>query len=391
MGIGGIFEKVEEIGQEIFSYFNAFGRFYIQVQILCRVVVTNVFLDDLFGEVKLKCDTKQVGCEQNCINRFSPINHQKIWEFEFFLVLLCLSVFSVFAAFNKFAYKKWLAKMKKEDSSLSGAMPSVRTAKSMGVQFTTSKGVPIYDIANAQSGGDDIDNGMVLKYDNKPAKYDDTPFSKVSQVGYVIMLILRAIIEYVSLKLELNLGRHQSQNSGFIDSLSLKEMWYCPTNVQGSEQSTLEFFPPANRSLFWTDEINEPCVQQKTYVACWIPFSRMKTWAMYFMYYVLILCFVITILELLMALYHLCTRFGGKTKSQMQYESNAVVQTHKIVYDRRSQRASMHQSIQPDTNSLEKMPLKSDEGNFVVNAGDNNPLTTGLPNIPYDEVAPDFS
>lgn len=359
MGIDGIFGKVEEIGKEIFSYFNAFGRFYIQVQILCRLLVVNVFLDDLFGGPDLTCDTKQVGCQQNCINRFAPINHQKLWEFEFFLVMLCLVFFSLFAMFNKYAYKKWLADMKKQDSD---SAPTIVAAKSMGIRFTNNKGVPIYDIANAQ----EEDLGTSLVNSNKPAKFDDTPFSKVVQIGYVCMLILRVGIEWFSLNLELNLGRHQSQKGGLIDSLKLKEMWYCPTNTEGSDESIAEFFPPQNRSIFWTDELNEPCVQQKVYIACWIPFSRMKTWGMYFMYYVLIMCFVITVLELCLALYDLCTRFGNKSQMAFEKESQAAIRDHKRIYDRKTEPVSVAHSIVAEE-SMEKRNFNQDTP-FIADA-----------------------
>ena len=106
MGLDGIFDKVNEIGKEIFSYFNSMGHFYMQVQMLCRLLVVTTFLDDLFEKEELVCDTKQVGCEQNCINRYAPLNHQKIWQFEFFLVMLCLTVFSLFASFNKYRKAK---------------------------------------------------------------------------------------------------------------------------------------------------------------------------------------------------------------------------------------------------------------------------------------------
>lgn len=109
--------------------------------------------------------------------------------------------------------------MKKQDSD---SAPTIVAAKSMGIRFTNNKGVPIYDIANAQ----EEDLGTSLVNSNKPAKFDDTPFSKVVQIGYVCMLILRVGIEWFSLNLELNLGRHQSQKGGLIDSLKLKEMWY---------------------------------------------------------------------------------------------------------------------------------------------------------------------
>ena len=39
------------------QFFNPIGRFYMQIQILCRVLVVMVFLDDLFGDNPLTCET----------------------------------------------------------------------------------------------------------------------------------------------------------------------------------------------------------------------------------------------------------------------------------------------------------------------------------------------
>ena len=116
--------------------------------------------------------------------------------------------------------------MKKQDYN--NRDPSIVKAKSMGIRFTDKNGVPIYDIANAQNDepalGEDISKHDKYRY--KKEKFDESPYSKVIQIGYIVMLILRAFIEYISLKLELNLGRHQSQKGGFLDSLTLKEMWH---------------------------------------------------------------------------------------------------------------------------------------------------------------------
>jgi len=360
MGIDSVMSQVDKIGKEIFSYFNGFGRFYIQIQILCRVLVCSVFLDDLFGDPELTCDTKQVGCEQNCINRFAPINHQKLWEFELFLILCCLILFSAFAMFNRYAYRKWQAKLKKQG----GMEPSLLKAKTMGVAFTDRQGRPIYEIVNAQTGDENLGQ-KALQTSNKPDGFDKTPYSKIVQIGYIFMLVVRSFIEFFCLHLELNLGRHQSQKAGFMDALQLKEMWLCSSNRDEAESSIERLIPEANRSIFWTDELNEPCVQQKVQVTCWIPFSRMKTWGMYFMYYVLILTFCITIMELISAVIELC-RFKGS--SSIENESRNLLDQHKTRYQ--SRRNSLNKPvIQPDimpnniinvadeTDSLKKMPI----------------------------------
>merc|ERR1712110_458616 len=148
-----------------------------------------------------------------------------------------------------------------------------------------------------------------------------------------------------------------------MNALELKEWWNCATNTRGSDNSIDEFFPPGNRSIFWTDELNEPCVQQKVHVTCWIPFSRMKTWGMYFMYYVLILTFFITLLELVLAMVELCRFKGSKS---IENESRSLLDQHKTRYA--SRRSSMNKPVIPseinnivimaeETDSLTKMPI----------------------------------
>ena len=53
MGDGGtqvLFARVGEFIGRIRQYLNPVGQFYVQFQILCRVLVCTVFLDDLFEE-----------------------------------------------------------------------------------------------------------------------------------------------------------------------------------------------------------------------------------------------------------------------------------------------------------------------------------------------------
>ena len=52
------------------------------------------------------------------------------------------------------------------------------------------------------------------------------------------------------------------------------------------------------------------------------------------MYYVLIMCFVITVLELCLALYDLCTRFGNKSQMAFEKESQAAIRDHKRIYSK---------------------------------------------------------
>ena len=84
---------------------------YFQLQFICRVLVANVFLESLFDTEEdsagLECDTEQVGCELNCINRFTPLNHTRIWEAELFMVVFTNLSFSAFRVFNEYQYNKF--------------------------------------------------------------------------------------------------------------------------------------------------------------------------------------------------------------------------------------------------------------------------------------------
>ena len=94
------------------------------------------------------------------------------------------------------------------------------------------------------------------------------------------MLVVRLGCEIVFLYLENQLGKHQSQNVEFWEAFNLKESWICSTNnVDKAAQESLDMLiPKPNRSeIFWTDDLNVACLQQKVTVTCWIPYSRMKT------------------------------------------------------------------------------------------------------------------
>ena len=106
MAANEIFQVLSSIKKQYIQYFNFIGKFYIIVQLLCRVLIPQFVLDDLFGDPLLKCDTKQVACEQNCINRFTPINHQRLWEAELLMGIVSLLIFSIFSFCHRITKNK---------------------------------------------------------------------------------------------------------------------------------------------------------------------------------------------------------------------------------------------------------------------------------------------
>lgn len=267
-----LFSKMKDIFDKIKSYFNLFGKFYIQFQILCRVLVVSVFLDDLFEGADLECDTEQPGCQQNCVNRFAVVNHKKIWELEMFVIMFTTTLFTVFQFMNEKMQQRYENKA-----------------------------------ANAKKTFRFKSQGGVVK-------------SGITSMGYISMLVVRLAFESAFLFIENQLSKHQSQKIGFWESFWLKENWICATNSpKPSAQNSLnELLPPANRSeIFWISDPNLACMQQMVTVTCWIPFSRMKSYGMFFMYIVLLVGWVITLLELVYECIRLCTRASSRRRHRL--------------------------------------------------------------------------
>lgn len=268
MGSGEILSHINEFLSSINRYFNPIGKFYIQVQILCRVLVCSVFLDDLFKSSSLECDTKQVGCQQNCINRFAPLNHKKVWELELFTVMLAITVFLGFSLFNDYRYNRIKKQAKRDD------WDEHKLRTTMGRSFN-------------------------MRVKEKKGK--EFVKSRITTAGYIVMLVFRLTFECLFLWIENQLGKHQSQNIAFWDAFNLKESWICSTNNvdQAAQHSLDQLIPQSNRSeIFWTDDLNIACLQQKVTVTCWIPFSRMKSLWLWFMYIVLCISTCLTSFEL---------------------------------------------------------------------------------------------
>ena len=101
MSMHAIYKVLASIKKQFVHYFNPIGKLYIIVQFLCRVMIPQFVLDKMFSDPVLVCDTRQIGCEQNCINRFTPINHQRIWEVELLMIIVSLIVFWLFSTIHR--------------------------------------------------------------------------------------------------------------------------------------------------------------------------------------------------------------------------------------------------------------------------------------------------
>ena len=297
MGSGEILSHINEFLSSINRYFNPIGKFYIQVQILCRVLVCSVFLDDLFKSSSLECDTKQVGCQQNCINRFAPLNHKKVWELELFTVMLAITVFLGFSLFNEYRYNR----IKKEAKRDNWSPEKVRITMSRSYNMRM-----------------------------KEKKGKEFVKSRITTAGYIVMLLFRLSFECLFLWIENQLGKHQSQNTEFWSSFWLKENWLCAVNTpnNAADESLDKMLPQSNRSeIFWTDDYNMACLQQQITVTCWIPFSRMKSFGLIFMYWVLIVTTCLTALELLFELAKLCKPSNSSSRSNNSGDSHQALVT----------------------------------------------------------------
>lgn len=264
-----LFSFLSSIQKQFVHYFNPIGKFYITVQFLCRILIPQFVLDKMFSEPVLVCDTRQLGCEQNCINRFTPMNHQRIWEVELLMIILSLMVFWGFS----FVHRELKKRDRKEINRLFG----------YGKKWISGKGKNRKEIV----------------------------VSKITRCGYITMLCVRISFEMSFLYIENQLGKHQSQNDAFWQAFNLKESWLCATNDDNpaAQRSLSKIIPEQNRSmLFWTEDWNPACMQQSVTVTCWIPYSRMKSIWLWFMYSVLCFSTCLTFFELTFELTKGCFR-----------------------------------------------------------------------------------
>ena len=344
-----LFKKFTSFWARLSGYINPIGKFYIQWITLCRTLVIVVFLDDLFKTMpSLECDTKQVGCQMQCQNRFAPISHMQLWRLENFISMFTIFIFIAFNVIQNIAYQKYEKKHGK--NNLEGQRKYWLKTKT--------------------------------KVD-KSGKEKRTEILKSSYTvsGYILMLGIRFLLEVYCIYLEANLGKHVSQNAKFTDIFNLKERWICPTNAEdvhglGLDESAQEFqsalaglnldimsfiVPQANRSkLFYREDVNTACSKQPNVVPCWIPHSRMMTLGIKFMFIVLMVQTMLTFCELCMELGKLC--FGDNKGFSRDYNEADFHQESKkitVVYPHLTPQNSLDPFIEMEPTNPNPVAFRS--------------------------------
>ena len=164
---------------------------------IVRVVFMELLLGDVFDETDLICDTEQVGCERTCQNRFDTMTFKKLWEAEFYLCAVVTSIFVVF----ELTQRKYLKVVKRKY-----AKGKIKSTKS----FTSA-----INLKTVTKSGEKVETQI--------------QYSSIISAGYIAMLVIRLAIECWFVKVEYNLGVHQSGNVGFY-AFSLPERFDCLTN-----------------------------------------------------------------------------------------------------------------------------------------------------------------
>jgi len=277
-GYSAILTALQDYVKTLKKYYNFWGKAYMVWIIVARVLLCEQILNGLGDDDGLVCDTQQVGCNSMCVNRFSPVlSHDKLWELQLLFTCFCVTIFTLFVVVHTELEKR---QQKSENSYMK------------------------------------IKEKQRLRTNGQTEPYTKSVFT---DIGYLLMLIFRFGFELWFLYVENQLGKHQSQKADFWDSFNLKEYWMCPTQPDAAAVSAT--IPVEQRSeLFWVDEVNEACQQQTVEVRCWIPFSWMKTYALWIMYFVLIVQTILTGLELAFHLGSLCCGKSSKIEDPVVLE-----------------------------------------------------------------------
>lgn len=268
--------------QEITAYLHPIGKFYVKFQLIFRVFVTAILLSDVWAS--LKCDTKQLACEEMCENRFRPITFKKLWELELFFMVITTGMFIVVKWSNHKLTKKWVKKRNSKMSKNSDNLASNRL-KSQRLKLHT------------------------VTYKNKEIEQ-----SILLDFGYLLMLIVRLIGEIYFGYLERELGTHQTGElcgilSFNFNCLLIPEKVSCKTNIRETEETAIS-------EIFYNPEPLEACDKQEYEVPCYIPKSWMRQKAVIFMHFVLMVGVILTIFELIGVIKRRISKILKKRRNQ---------------------------------------------------------------------------
>merc|ERR1712178_102453 len=193
-----IFKKITTFHKRIQGFFNPVGNLFLKY-LPIKILLVTTFLDDIFPtKPGLSCETAQIGCQTTCINRYAPISHMQLWNFELFFILFSTILFLIFNYLNDAAYRKY----KKFDE----------------LYLIETNGIPQQKI-------------KFWEKTRKVGRKDQTVVeSKYTIVGYIIMLVFRLACQLICLYLDIELSTHISQKAGGIPEVfNIPERLICST------------------------------------------------------------------------------------------------------------------------------------------------------------------
>jgi len=277
------------------KYVNPVGKFYHEFQLIARILLSTTFLKKLF-ELKavkktLLCDTKQPACKTICINRFAPISHWQLWNFELLGWMFVLGLFSFVCNLLDSKETEYENIMKLEENERELKLNKLKSSKSGRIAIQ-------YNLERIRAKEENRKNPVVVGF-------------------YIFTILLRVLVESWFLWLEYNLNLNQSQNADFYETMQLKEKYYCYTNFDENphdDKSAADYYlPEQNRSaIFYNTEVIETC-QQQDRVTCWIKYSRIKSYGIQIMFIVLVCNLCMSVLELLWAVVDLIFDLNKKS------------------------------------------------------------------------------
>lgn len=274
--------------KQVTDYLHPIGKFYVKFQLIFRVLVTAILLSDVWSS--LKCDTKQLACEEMCENRFRPITFKKLWELELFFMVITTGMFIVVKWSNHKLHKKFLKRRDAKDQNNSQETDN----------FTQKPGLVAL-------------KSQRLKMHTVTVKNKVVEQSNLIDLGYLLMLIIRLSGEIWFTYLERQLGTHQTGKECSVvnfnlDCLLIPEKVSCKTNIRETEEKAIS-------EIFYNPDPLEACDKQEYEVPCYIPKSWMRQKAVVFMHFVLVIGIFLTLAELVGVIHRRVQRILKKRRA----------------------------------------------------------------------------
>ncbi|XP_008827451.1 gap junction beta-5 protein [Nannospalax galili] len=110
----------EELLKEVNKYSTAFGRIWLTLVFIFRVLVYLVTAEHVWGDdhKDFDCNTKQPGCTNVCFDEFFPVSHVRLWALQLILVTCPSLLVIMHVAYRKAREKKYQEAVGKEGGHL---------------------------------------------------------------------------------------------------------------------------------------------------------------------------------------------------------------------------------------------------------------------------------